>query len=335
MAYKSIEEIFEAFTALKILIIGDVMLDTYIHGTATRISPEAPVPVVNVQRRENRLGGAGNVALNIRSLGATPILCAVTGNDPEAETFIDLLHEQGINSSGIIRSNQRITTVKNRILSASQHLLRVDAEIDTPLGPEDKKVLEEKITDLIEGADLVIFEDYDKGCLDAGLIGAIIKQANQKGIPTVVDPKKRNFFHYQGCTLFKPNLKELREGLSRDIDALNQGQLENAIGQLYSKLGFKNAIVTLSEKGMYYQNDQTAGLLDAHVRTISDVSGAGDTVISIAGLCVALGMPLRFIAELSNLGGGIVCEYQGVLPVEKERLKKEAANNRILVGQLG
>lgn len=335
MTYKSIDEIFRAFSALKVLIVGDVMLDTYIYGSVTRISPEAPVPVVNISKRESRLGGAANVALNVQALGATPILCTVVGDDVEGAQVVQLLKEAGLSSAGVLKSKNRITTVKNRVISASQHLLRIDSEVDTPLVPEDQSSFVDQVARLISEVDLVIFEDYDKGCLSESSIAAIIGLAQKGHVPTAVDPKKRNFLNYKGCSLFKPNLKELREGMHAAVDPDDEQALREAANQLKDQIHFQSILVTLSEKGIFFQGETNSGLHEAHVRSIADVSGAGDTVISIAGLCLALGLPLPFIAELANLGGGIVCEYQGVLPVRTKRLKEEAINNRILAAHLG
>lgn len=326
----TLPEIFERFTGLKVLIVGDVMLDAYIYGTVKRISPEAPVPVVNVSRRERRLGGAANVALNIQSLGATPILCSVIGDDADGMAFESLLQERGITSRGIIKSAHRVTTVKHRVLSASQHLLRIDSEMDAPLTALDQKTLIDHIRQLVREVDLVIFEDYDKGCLDEEVIRAAIAAAKERGIPTAVDPKKRNFLSYQGCTLFKPNLKELKEGLGVEFEVTNRDQLTAAVHYLSELLHFDQALITLSEHGVYFYSKNEQKGYPAHLRSIADVSGAGDTVISIAGLCLALGLPLTFLAELANLGGGIVCEYQGVVPINRERLLQEALADPIL-----
>ena len=327
MTFQSIEEIFEAFNRLLVLIIGDVMVDAYLWGKVERISPEAPVPIVNVQRRERRLGGAGNVALNVQSLGATPILCSVIGTGVDGETFLTLLKENQLTSEGIIGSEERLTTVKNRVLSGSQQMLRIDSETDAPLNEEDRKALIRRVKNLAPACDVILFQDYDKGVLSKETIGEIIRFAEKRNIPTVVDPKKRNFLHYQNATLFKPNLKELREGLKIDFNADNPAELVYATGLLKQRLQLKAALITLSEKGVYIDYDDEKHLLPAHIRQIADVSGAGDTVISIAALCLALRLSPRLLAGLSNLGGGLVCEYVGVVPVDKERLKEEAYKN--------
>lgn len=330
MPIKLIDELFGTFKNKKVLVLGDVMLDTYVYGAVSRISPEAPVPVVNVDRQEKRLGGAANVALNIQALGATPILCSVVGDDDEGVVFGQLLKKRGITDKGIIRSQKRITTVKHRVLSGSQHLIRIDFEQDDPLNAIDKKALLRHVTTLIDECDLVIFEDYDKGCLDEEIIQSAINHANNANKLTAVDPKKRNFLSYKNCTLFKPNLKEMREGLKLEVESTNEKSLKAGVDALNKIIHAENALITLSEQGMYYHGNDAKGMLPAHLRSISDVSGAGDTVISIAALAMDAGMPLPFVAELANLGGGIVCESPGVVPINREQLKEEALENGLM-----
>lgn len=329
MGVSSLEEIFESFNRLKVLIVGDVMVDAYIWGKVDRISPEAPVPVVQVTKREKRLGGAANVALNVQAMGASPILCSVVGNDFNADEFCGLLHKRQITDEGIVRSDRRITTIKERVLSDSQHILRVDSEHDKYLHPEEQEQLLKQITRLIPSVDVVIFEDYDKGVLGEEIIRETIRLAKAQGIPTVVDPKKRNFFCYKEATLFKPNLKELREGLKLDFDKNDQAAIEEAVKELKETLKLDTAMVTLSERGIYIDAPTEHYLLPAHVRSISDVSGAGDTVVSLAALTLALKLPPRLIAALSNLAGGLVCEYLGVVPVDKARLYEEALKHNL------
>ncbi|MCS6822348.1 MAG: bifunctional ADP-heptose synthase [Microscillaceae bacterium] len=328
MQYSSIESIFEAFERLRVLVIGDVMIDSYIWGRVERISPEAPVPIVQVQKREKRLGGAANVATNLQSLGAKPILCSVIGEDTDAEDFFQILAEQNLPSEGVLKSPHRITTVKHRIIAGTQHLLRVDSEITKPITLQEEQNLIAQIKKLALGCQVIIFEDYDKGTITPTLIREVIDFANQHNIPTVVDPKKDNFLHYKKATLFKPNLKELKEGLKIDIDAKNPDELYQAVAQLRQLLELKYALLTLSERGVYIDDGQTQFARPAHLRNIADVSGAGDTVVSVAALCVALQLSTPFIAALSNLAGGLVCEFAGVVPVDKQSLLSEAKKNR-------
>ena len=320
----NVQKIFEDFNSLNVLIIGDVMLDSYIWGAVERISPEAPVPIVTVKKKDFRLGGAANVALNVASLGAKPILCALIGDDDEGKKLIQRLDDGKISKEGIVVSAHRPTTVKTRIIASSQHVVRVDEESDRVVNAQEEREIMERIEKLLPSCQVVIFEDYDKGVLNASIIEKTVLLANKNSIPTVVDPKRRNFLSYKGVTLFKPNLKELREGLKIDVEAANQSSVEGAVDQLKEKLNVAGVMLTLSENGVYidFQNEKIK--LPAHAREIADVSGAGDTVVSIAALTVALNLFPKQIAFLSNLGGGLVCQYVGVVPIDKEELLKEA-----------
>lgn len=321
-----IQEVFKSFNQLKILIIGDVMIDSYLWGKVDRISPEAPVPIVAVNKKENRLGGAANVAINIQALGATPILCSVIGNDDNAKLFLKLLKEQNLSEHGIIHSEHRVTTVKTRVIGHNHQMLRVDEEIDTNVNENETTLLANRIKALLdeERIDAIIFEDYDKGVITQTLIESITTAANGKNIPTTVDPKKRNFLHYKNITLFKPNLKELKEGLKIDFDPNDLIALEEAVQRLKTQQNMGMAMVTLSELGVYIQTENSKALIPAHIRNIADVSGAGDTVISVATLCLALGLEPEQIATLANLAGGLVCEKTGVVPIDKQQLLEEA-----------
>lgn len=320
----TIDEIFDSFNSLRVLIVGDVMLDAYVWGKVERISPEAPVPVVVAHRREYRLGGAGNVILNVHALGAEPIICSVIGQDTEALNLLSELEKRGLRTDGILQSPDRITTVKERIIAGSQQVVRVDTETDKVITPEEQTQLIEKAKELIPQCQVVLFQDYDKGVLCPDVIKEITDFANSLGIPTVVDPKKRNFLAYQNVTLFKPNLKELKEGLKVDFDVRKEEELKAVVKQLRNALNAKGAFVTLSERGVYIDFLGQQHSIAAHKREISDVSGAGDTVISIAACAIALGLTPDIVAELSNLGGGLVCEHVGVVPIDKELLKAEA-----------
>jgi rfaE bifunctional protein kinase chain/domain len=321
---ESPEKIFESFSKLNVLIIGDVMLDSYIWGAVERISPEAPVPIINVRKKDFRLGGAANVALNIHALGATPILCALIGDDEDGKKLLQRLDDKEISKDGIVTSSFRPTTVKTRIIASQQHVVRVDEESDKVVNLEEEKLLLERIEKLMPACHVVVFEDYDKGVLNPSIIEKTIALAKRKNISTIVDPKKRNFLAYKGVTLFKPNLKELREGLKIEVEASNQIQVEKAVEMLKEKLQAEGVMLTLSEHGVYidYQNQKVK--IAAHAREIADVSGAGDTVVSIAALCLALKLSPPLIASLSNLGGGLVCQHVGVVPIDREELLIEA-----------
>ncbi|MBO7227520.1 MAG: bifunctional hydroxymethylpyrimidine kinase/phosphomethylpyrimidine kinase [Bacteroidales bacterium] len=323
------EKLTTEVSSQQVLIIGDVMIDSYLWGNVDRISPEAPVPIVAVNRRESRLGGAANVALNIQAMGAKPIMCTVLGNDEKSNEFVDLMKAANMNTAGVIKSDERVTTVKFRILGNNVQLLRVDEEITSPLSENDENALIAKVEELLNTTEInaIIFQDYDKGNITQRVIAEVTTMAKAKGIPTTVDPKKRNFGNFTNVTLFKPNLKELREGLNIDIKDVTIDELRKAADVLHKKQGIDIVFVTLSEKGAYICDYRTAEPrqvhVPAHLRSISDVSGAGDTVISVATLCLALGLDIENIIKYSNLAGGIVCESVGVVPIERNRFYSE------------
>lgn len=332
MQKTEIEKLFERFHQLTVLVIGDVMLDSYIWGNVDRISPEAPVPIVNVKKREHRLGGAANVARNIAALGGIPILAATIGKDREADIFIELLEEEKLPTKGII-SSERPTTVKTRIIGNNHQLLRVDAEDNSLLDNETAGNFEAHVLKLINGTsiDAIVFEDYDKGLINEQLIENVVKLAQQKKIPVAVDPKKRNFNFYKNVTLFKPNLKEMREGLKIEIPTKDIEAVKAADELLREILHHQISLITLSENGVFVGEADTNEHFSAHIRSITDVSGAGDTVIATATLCLAAETSTSFMAQLANLAGGIVCEKVGVVPIDAAILKNEAlkllANN--------
>lgn len=317
-------QLFEDFNRLKVLIVGDVMIDAYIVGKVDRISPEAPVPVVSVSEKENRLGGAANVALNVKSLGAQPYICSVIGNDKGGKEITKLFEKAGVNCEGIVNSAERITTVKTRVMGNNVQMLRVDEEITHPINSIESTNLVTAIEKLLPQIDVVIFEDYDKGVLTAENIEAIISLANQHNIPTIVDPKKLNFAHYKKATLFKPNLKEIKDGLKTDENLKDFDNLKKAIAELKGLLANPMVMVTLSELGVMITDHTNYHHQPAHIRNIADVSGAGDTVVSVAALCLALKSDMQLIAFLSNIAGGLVCEKVGVVPIVKQNLLREA-----------
>lgn len=320
---------------LKILIVGDVMIDSYMWGSVTRISPEAPVPVVAIDHREQRLGGAANVALNIESMGAKPYICSVLGSDDASKNFLSIMYQHDMDKRGILNSDDRITTVKSRVIGNNMHIVRVDEETTRPLSALDEEGLIARVERIVKmmHIDAIIFQDYDKGCITPHVIDAVTELALRKHIVTTVDPKHRNFRHYHDVTLFKPNLKELKEGLNIDINDSDPHtlllDLDKAAITLHEQQHMQIVFITLSEKGIYACDfrgkEPTSLLLPAHLRTISDVSGAGDTVISVATVALAAGMELRDVLHYANMAGGIVCEQVGVVPIDKDRLLHELA----------
>ncbi|MBN2214416.1 MAG: hypothetical protein JW723_09240 [Bacteroidales bacterium] len=325
MPGKTTQEILEHFSKLKVLIVGDVMVDSYLWGHVSRISPEAPVPVVAQSKSEYRLGGAANVARNIKALGAEPILCSFIGKDSNGDLFLSLLSDEGLTDRGILRTKNRITSVKTRIICGSQHLLRVDYEMDDYIDMQEELSLFSKVESIVAKfkIDAIIFQDYDKGVITPFLIEKIISFASDQKIPTLVDPKKRNFRHYRNATLFKPNFIELIEGMNIHVEKKDFDAVFHAVQQLHENAFFKLVMITLSELGILISDNSSYHVIPAEVRDIADVSGAGDTVIGMAALCLASGLSPKQTAALANLAGGIVCEKVGVVPIEKELLLKE------------
>ncbi|MEZ4937524.1 MAG: bifunctional ADP-heptose synthase [Crocinitomicaceae bacterium] len=318
------KKIFESFKDQDVLIIGDVMIDSYVEGKVNRISPEAPVPILNFAKRENRLGGAANVALNIHSMGANPIICSVIGDDENAGVFLNLLKDEGITAEGIQRSNSRMTTVKTRIIGNNQQMIRIDEEDAHFLSQEEEEKFLSRVEKVIEtnAIQAIIFQDYNKGVLSEKVIKKVAEWANTKGIITTVDPKKLNFYSFRDVTLFKPNLKELKEGMGVEFVDFKKGVLESS-GKLREKLNAQIVFTTLSENGVFITDENDYFFVPAHVRNIADVSGAGDTVISVATLCLIADLEIKWVAELANLAGGMVCERVGVVSIDKETLLNE------------
>lgn len=326
MTSAELNKLFTSFNKVNALIIGDLMLDAYYWGDVSRISPEAPVPIVSVRKKESRMGGAGNVAINIQAMGATPYLCGIIGNDDNGERMLKIMKENKMPVLGVVKVTDRPTTTKTRIISHNQHIVRIDEETDTVISQQQSDKLFAQVEKIVDGGKIgvIIFEDYDKGVISSALIDKVTALARKHEIPTVVDPKKRNFTAYRNVTLFKPNLKELKEGVGTDIDATDLEKLRKTAEVLRKKQEIDIALITLSEHGVYVNSDKEKKLIPAHIRNISDVSGAGDTVVSVAALCCALGLSPIYTAFLSNLAGGQVCEKTGVVPVNKEQLLKEA-----------
>lgn len=319
-----VRKLFDKFTSSRVLIIGDVMIDSYMFGKVERISPEAPIPIVTSTHKENRLGGAANVALNIKSLGATPLLCSVIGKDEKSDVLMERLNVQGISPEGLVQTTKRKTTVKTRIISQHQHLLRVDEEDDTLLSASlEKRLLELIYKTLSQSIDAVIFEDYDKGVITPAIIEHTTELANEYNIPVVVDPKKRNYHQYKNITLFKPNFRELVEGSKTDVVKSDHKKLFTLAKKLHKTRNIDLLLITLSEAGVFISDGESYSTIPAEVREITDVSGAGDTLIATASLCCAAGLTPFDIASISNLAGGLVCEKSGVVPVNRDDLMEE------------
>ncbi|MBO8092221.1 MAG: D-glycero-beta-D-manno-heptose-7-phosphate kinase [Prosthecochloris sp.] len=315
-----IQEIFNSFRKCRIAIVGDIMLDKYIFGHVSRISPEYPVPVVDVSRETCRLGGAANVAVNIDAMGATALLYGVTGEDSDAELLRKLLGDRGLHTGGIISDPSRPTTSKTRILSQNHHIARVDHESRDAISEQYLKCISGMIGTSIDELDAIVLEDYNKGVLTAQLIEEIIGLASSHNVAVLVDPKLHGFFDYQGCTVFKPNLAEVSASLG--ISAKNTDEdIEKACMALRKKLRCRDIVITRSEKGMTIHNDRFIHIPAASLE-VSDVSGAGDTVIALLALGIASGLDTCTTGIIANLAASTVCQEVGAAPVKAEKLLK-------------
>lgn len=318
-------QLFAGFADKKVAIVGDLMLDTYWWGSVDRISPEAPVPVVALKTKELRVGGAANVALNTASLGAQTTVFSVIGKDGDGEHLLRLLGESSINTAYVLSSVNRITTNKTRIMSRNQQMMRLDAEITADIDADNESRLIEQVKTYFKTGkpDILIFEDYNKGVLTVRVIKELIALCKEAGVVTSVDPKKKNFLSFNGVTIFKPNLKEVKEGLNLLIDTVDMHTLSAMHKGLQAQLQHQISFITLSEKGVFYQQGEEQKLIPTHVRNISDVSGAGDTVIAVASLVYAATHNMLLAAEMANIAGGLVCEEVGTAPINKEKLLHE------------
>jgi len=314
-----LDEIFAGFSGKRIMVVGDLMIDEYLIGHVSRISPEAPVPVVEVAEETHRLGGAANVALNIASLGLEPIMVGVIGDDVAGEKLLQRFQKRNVKADGVIKIKDRPTTVKTRIIGDSQHIARVDREQSTYLNMKEEENISQVADDILDSVDAVVLEDYNKGVLTEKLISFIIDRANEKGKIITVDPKFKNFLIYQNVTLFKPNIKETEEALAikitTDEDLLKAGET------LLKNLKAKSVLITRGVNGMsLFEQDGRVTHVETRARKVADVPGAGDTVISTLTAVLTAGATYQEAATIANYAAGIVCEYVGIVPVENEKL---------------
>lgn len=325
MSSLNLDAIFDSFYQMRVGVIGDIMLDTYWWGRVDRISPEAPVPVVAVSSREYRMGGAGNVALNVKSLGAGVSILSVTGKDEEGMLLKRMIEEQGIDARNVMLSARRITTNKIRILGRNQQMMRLDAEVDDLLDIEEEAGLMNAVSVFLDETrpDLIILEDYNKGVLTPRLIGWLIGECKKRSIITAVDPKRKHFFEFREADIFKPNLQEVKDALNLIHAHVSLDALRSIHKALHDRLNHSISLITLSEKGIFYQDSDNADIIPTHVRSIADVSGAGDTVIAVAGLVYASTRNARLMAEVANIAGGLVCEQVGTAAIDRYALKEE------------
>jgi len=322
---EDLQKLFDAFATLKVGVIGDVMLDTYMWGKVERISPEAPVPIVSLDKKEYRIGGAGNVALNCQSLGSQVFILSVIGDDTEGMLLEELFNESLIDTSYLVKSAMRVTTNKTRIISRNQQMMRLDAETtaDIDANCEHELVRQVRLFIQTNDPDVMIFEDYNKGVLTEKVIDKVITLCQEAGVITAVDPKRKNFFSYHRADIFKPNLKEVKEGLNLLFDDVNVSMLSKIHLEIKNILENKISFITLSDKGVFYQQNGRCSLIPSHLRNIADVSGAGDTVIAVAALVYAATQNVHLMAEIANIAGGLVCEEVGTVAIDKTKLQSE------------
>ncbi len=312
-------EKFENVEKQSILVIGDIILDKYIIGDSSRISPEAPVPIVLTESTHTVLGGAANVATNLTALGARVFLMGCVGNDPNGDLVLDMAKEKVHDINGIVRT-QKVTTTKTRIVSKGQQMLRIDDEDVNDISQDVQSALFESISSLLKGGSNItgiVLQDYNKGIFTISLIDKIIELANKLEIPFFVDPKHLHFWKFKGAALFKPNLSELRQATqSGEVDSLDDVLLESA-----RKLECKILMCTLAEKGIAFVENEKVSYVPTQKIDVIDVSGAGDTSLSIMVLGHLLGYSAESISTLANLCGKIVCMKSGVSTVTLDELK--------------
>jgi rfaE bifunctional protein kinase chain/domain len=321
-----VKEILDGAKGKTVAVIGDVMLDRYFWGKVTRVSPEAPVPVIDYENETYHLGGAANVANNLLSLGVSPILCGVLGDDKYADKFKEICEEQKINSSGLYKDPERLTTVKTRIIGNNQHIARLDRETKDKISDE----VEKHILNILTTEDLaaIVFEDYNKGAITTGLITETIKLAEEKNIPVLVDPKFDNFFTFKKVRFFKPNLKEASRALN--IELSSRTDIEKAGREILEKLQAENLLLTLGAMGMMlFEQNGDVSSVPTRARMVADVSGAGDTAIATLTVATIGGAKPKEAATIANLAAGVVCEHPGIVSIKPLDLFDSVVRNSI------
>lgn len=324
-----LREILNGGARKRIIVLGDLMLDRYLWGNVSRISPEAPVPIINIEDEEIRLGGAGNVANNLIGLGALPLMAGVVGDDEWGDRFRSMLSEKKLSSDGVITDKQRPTTMKTRIIGNNQHIARVDREKIHPIEEQIQNKILEFIRENIADVEAIVIQDYNKGVLATELIQQVIQLAREHDKITTVDPKFKNFWEFKGVTVFKPNKKEVEEALARHIETQNDFL---AAGEaLLRKLDSEAVLITRGKEGMaLFEKSAEPTFLETRARKVADVSGAGDTVIATLTFALAAQSSLQEAVTLANYAAGLVCEEVGVVPVEGEKLLQSILKNQEL-----
>jgi len=310
----------------KVAVIGDIMVDRYIKGRVSRISPEAPVPVVEVTDEYVRIGGAGNVANNIYTLGGTPLLFGIIGADEAGRNLVKIMQEKNLETAGILTDKSRPTTLKTRIIAQNQHVVRADFESKECISQE----IDDKLLDLLEKnigtIDGIILEDYNKGVLSKSIISRVIELAGKHNCPVTVDPKFNNFFEYRNVTLFKPNIGETRSALGFSLDS--EERISVAGRLLLERLNCENVLITRGSQGMsLFSKDGFEGRIKTKAKKIADVSGAGDAVISTITLILAAAGDIQDAAIIANHAAGVVVGEVGIVPIEPEKILESFDND--------
>lgn len=322
ISVQKLQSFFKKSKGKKIAIIGDVMLDKYVYGHISRISPEAPVPVVDIQNTEYKLGGAANVANNIKALEGEPVLIGVIGDDYDSSHYLDVMKSLGLTTVGIFKDKSRPTTAKTRVIAHSQHVLRVDSEVKENISKGIRNKILTFIKNNLKGFESVILQDYNKGVLTKEIISEIILMCKKLNKPVYVDPKFTNFYEYKDVTVFKPNRKEVGDILGMKLDT--DESVNEAGSILIDKLNCGYLVLTRGEKGMMLfdkEKNKTVVLnIPTRARKVADVSGAGDTVISTIAVMLAGGAGITEAVMLANQAAGIVCEEVGIIPIYKQAL---------------
>jgi rfaE bifunctional protein kinase chain/domain len=305
----------------KIAVLGDVMLDRYFWGNVHRISPEAPVPVVDVEHETVHLGGASNVAVNLKSLGAEPLMIGVVGDDNSGKVLREIVREAQMNDTGIITATDRPTTVKTRIIGNNQQIARLDREVSSSLPLHTEELVVNVVREHLDSLDGIIIEDYNKGVITHQLIREVVTLARSKNIPVFVDPKYNNFFEYQFVTLFKPNRKETQDALN--IQLATDDDILRAGNELLKRLNAENVLITLGARGMMlFEKSGTVSSVPTHARNVADVSGAGDTAIATLAFAFTAGASMTESVVLANYAAGVVCEEPGIIAISQQRLRE-------------
>lgn len=321
-----LDTLFKQFAGRRIAVIGDLMLDRYFWGTISRISPEAPVPVVEVESESTRLGGAANVANNIASLGGIPLMLGVIGQDNGGKALKGIIEECGFPTAGLVLDAKRPTTIKTRVIAHHQHVVRIDQESKSDVSDEVRGQLLDILGREIKSIDALILEDYNKGVITRELIREVISLARRNGTVVTVDPKFNNFFEYENVTVFKPNRKESEEALGRRLTDLQS--IEQAGRDMLKRLKAENVLLTLGEQGMsLFEQGGSVIHVSTQAKHVSDVSGAGDTVISTLTMALVAGATIREASSLANYAGGVVCGEVGIVPIQKDALTNAVLNN--------